>query len=206
MKKVCKAILKIFVCLTIILLGYTALLAYPEPLFSRSATYHGITFYSESAVSSDLSDIALAVNRRLATSELYDSASKQRIFIVERHWLWLLLNGPYHRAIGRNVELTNAILIPSLDAAAQTICHFDNRCVGAVNILAHEATHTLVQRHIGVVRLWKLPWWQREGYAEYIGSDRATRSEAPETYKQAAYAWKELLEDHGLSFDEVLRT
>jgi hypothetical protein len=141
---------------------------------------------------------------RVGAAELYDWRVEQRVFIVDRPWLWTLLNGPYRQAIARNVELSDAILIPRLDIAAREIVHFDGRRAGAVNVLAHEAVHTLVRRRIGRLRLWRLQWWQKEGYAEYIASAAASESEAPARYRDAALAWKYLLEQRRLSFDQVL--
>ena len=115
------------------------------------------------------------------------------------------MNGPYRRAIARNVELGNPILVPHIDVERQQITHFDGRHARAVNILTHEAVHTLVERRIGLLRLWRLQWWQKEGYAEYIASAAATDSEAPRQYRDAAFAWKYLLEQRHLSFDQVIK-
>lgn len=189
----------------LVCIAYVALLAHPEPLFSYSASFSNITFYSRSPISPQVASIASAVAQRLATSELYDPALRQRVFIVDRPWLWNLLNGPYRRAIARNVEFGNAILIPKLDVSQQLITHFDGRSAGAVAILTHEAVHTLVERRIGVLRLWRLQWWQKEGYAEYVASRGGTESEAPVRYRLAAERWKYLLETEHLTFDQIIK-
>lgn len=62
-----------------------------------------------------------------------------------------------------------------------------------------------MQRRIGLLKLWRLPWWQREGYPEYIASERGTRSDAPRAYRDAARRWKYFLEQRGMTFDEVVR-
>jgi hypothetical protein len=184
---------------------YVAMLAYPEPFFSYSASFGNITFYSRSPISPQVAAIASAVVKRLVTSEIYDSTLRQRVFIVDRPWLWNLLNGPYRRAIARNVEIGNAILIPRLDVSRQVITHFDGRSTGAVAVLTHESVHTLVQHRIGILRLWRLRWWQKEGYPEYIAIGRGTQSEAPVRYRQAAEKWKYLLETEHLTFDQIIK-
>ena len=63
---------------------YLFLLAHPEPLFACSVTYSNITFFSHSPLSPQIADVASAVAQRLATSELYDPAVKQRVFIVDQ--------------------------------------------------------------------------------------------------------------------------
>jgi hypothetical protein len=62
-----------------------------------------------------------------------------------------------------------------------------------------------VQRRVGVLRVWRLAWWQREGYPEYVAGGEQGRPGAPERYRQAARIWKYLLEDRKLTFDQVIR-
>jgi hypothetical protein len=186
-------------------LAYLILLAFPEPLFACSVTYSNFTFYSHSPLPEKTSALASAVAERLAACELYDASVAQRIFVVDRPALWNLLNGPYRRAMARNVELRNSILVPSLDVESGVIRHFDGRESEAVGILVHETVHTLVQRRLGVLRVWQLAWWQREGYSEYIAGGAEARPAAPARYRQAARIWKHLLEDRHLTFDQVIR-
>jgi hypothetical protein len=204
-KRILKATAKASGIFFLVCAVYLLLLAHPGPLFSCSVTYSNITFCSHSPLSPQIANLASAINQRLSTSELYDPAVKQRVFIVDQSWLWTLLNGPYRGAIARNVEIGNPTLVPHLDVERQVITHFDGRHAGALNILTHEAIHTLVKRRIGLLRLWRLQWWQREGYPEYIASARATHSEAPREYQDAAGAWKYLLEQRHLSFDQVVK-
>jgi hypothetical protein len=193
-----------FSAILLVCIVYLGLLAHPEPLFSYSARFTNITFYSGSPISPQIGLIASAVVKRLVTSEIYDSTLRQRVFIVDRPWLWNLLNGPYRRAIARNVEIGNAILVPRLDVPRQVITHFDGRSTGAVAVLTHESVHTLVEHRIGLLRLWRLQWWQKEGYAEYVASRGGTESEAPDRYRRAAERWKYLLETEHLTFDQVI--
>lgn len=184
--------------------AYLALLVHPEPLFAHVVTQQGIRFYSTRPLPAGTAELAREVDRRLRTSELYDRRVVQRVFVVDRPWLWNLLNGPYRRAIARNVDFGNAILVPTLDVARGRIRHFDGREADAASILTHESVHTLVQRRLGVLRTWGLPRWEREGYPEYIASDRGTRSEGPLEYRLAARRWKELIEGEHRTFAQVV--
>jgi hypothetical protein len=73
-----------------------------------------------------------------------------------------------------------------------------------VNVLAHEAMHTYLGRRVGLLATWRLPWWKKEGYAEYVASAGLADSEAPPRYQEAARAWRHLLIDAGWSFDQVI--
>ena len=70
----------------------------------------------------------------VASAEIYDPAIRHRVFIVNSPTLWLLLNGPYRHAMARNVEIGNAIFVPSLDIEKRAIVHFDGRQGRAVNV------------------------------------------------------------------------
>ncbi len=185
---------------------YILLLAFPEPLFSHSLTSSGITFYSRTPLPARAETLALAVREKISRAALNDPSVRHRVFIVNSPVLWALLNGPYRRAIARNVEIRNSILVPTLDWTSLDIVHFDGRRAPAVGILAHEITHTLVQRRIGLLAVWRLPWWKREGYAEYVGADSGNASVAPPAYQRAMLHWKALLEQRHLGVEEILRT
>ena len=204
MKKVLKAVMKILGAVLLVMGAYLLLLAHPEPLFSYSVTYSNITFSSDSPLSPEIAEIASAVNEIASNSELYDAHIKQRVFVIDKPWLWTFFNGPYRRAMARNFELGNSIFVPQLNVASQQIRHFDGRQADAANLLAHEVVHTLVQKRIGLIALWRLQWWQKEGYPEYIAS-KTGQSEAPLPYQKAVLVWKCLLDKHHLTFEDVIK-
>jgi len=150
--------------------SYVLLLRFPEPVFAHSEFHRGITFYSRSPLPSGLDAIAEDVVARLSVSPLYRVETRHRIFITESPALYALFNGPYRRAMARNVEIGHAIFVPRLDV---------------------------------VIASWRLPWWKREGYPEYIGSRGGTELDSPPAYRNAALRWKELL-DRGVPFDTVI--
>jgi hypothetical protein len=184
--------------------AYLLVLVFPEPLFAHSLTAGHFTFRSPTPIDPGISAIVADVESRLSRSEIYDANVHHRVFIVEDPTLWSFLNGPYRRAMARNVEIGYAILVPRLDVKNRAIVHFDGRHAGAVNILAHEATHTYLGRRFGALATWRLPWWKREGYAEYVASGGLVDSEAPAGYQQAARVWRHLLIEAGWTFERVI--
>lgn len=199
-------ILKTLALLAAVAALYLGLLAFPEPLFPIATAHASITFRTRTPLDSlAVRRIAGGVLARVSESELYDPSLRHRIFVLGDRRLWALFNGPYQGAIARNFELGNGIFIPQLDTRDDRIVHFDGRSTDVIGILAHEIAHTLMERNVGL-RYWRLPWWKREGYPEYIGSARATRLDSPPRYREAALAWKHLLEDRRMTFAQIIQS
>ena len=118
--------------------------------------------------------------------------------------------------MARNYELGNPIYLPALSSDAERVVHFDGREEATASILAHEATHTLVQHAIGLLAGWRLPWWKKEGYAEHVGSGRLRAhrvksaqspfdsSPVPGAYDRARRFWQYLIEERGMTFREII--
>ncbi len=92
--------------------------------------------------------------------------------------------------------------------------------------MAHEATHTDVQRVAGGMRaLWRLSFWQKEGYAEVVGHGdslsatgalallrsardgkvvRTAGDTVPRHYFEAELFWRYLMQIRGRSPAELL--
>ena len=183
--------------------SYVVLLLFPEPVFAHSESHRGITFYSRTPLPSGLDAIAEDVVARLSISPLYRAEARHRVFITESPALYALFNGPYRRAMARNVEIGHAIFVPRLDVASGRLMHFDGRSTPAAAVLAHEIMHTFVTERVGLIASWRLPWWKREGYPEYIGSRGGTELDSPPAYRNAALRWKDLLE-RGVPFDTII--
>jgi hypothetical protein len=183
--------------------AYAVLLVFPEPVFAYSETHGDITFYSRSPLPPGASSIAEDVVSRLSASPLYAAGVRHRVFITDSPFLYAFFNGPYRRAIARNVEIGHAIFVPRLDPGSGRISHFDGRSTRAAPVLAHEIMHTFVTDRVGLLASWRLPWWKREGYPEYIGSRGAAEFDSPPAYREAALRWKRLL-DAGLTFDHII--
>jgi hypothetical protein len=204
---------------------YGLLLAFPEPLFGYRLDEHPFIVYSRAPISHGAVATELReAGRRLGQSEIRRHGPRHRVFVTGSPFLYRLLNGPYTGGMARNVELTHAILLPKLEAEKGLVVHFDGRTAALAEILAHEATHTFVQERVGFLRALRLPFWKKEGYAEYVGLDfppaavlaQALVSSAgstvelpdgtlhPRRYLEAAAVWAHFHEIRRESFDEIL--
>jgi hypothetical protein len=185
---------------------YLLALAFPEPLFAYSLAHGNFRVYSRHPVDLGVREILDEVNRRLSRSEINVAALTHRVFILDTPAWNSFFNGPFRAAMGRNCEIRNAIFIPRLDARSGRVAHFDGRTAEAAAILAHECVHTLVQRRLGLIHVWRLPFWKKEGYAEFIGVNEARSDPEPEPYRRARLRWMALLEREGQTFDQVMQS
>jgi hypothetical protein len=181
---------------------YALVLAFPQPLFSSVVVDANIRLYGREPFQGSAHGLLTEVQSRVAKSGIYDASVRQRVFVTGTPAWYSFFNGPYRVAMARNCELGNAIFLPRLDLQRRQVVHFDGRTADAADILAHEMTHTLMQRRLGLLRVWRLPWWKREGYASYIGNTESAPE--PERYRQARLRWAYLIEVRHLTFDQVI--
>ena len=208
-----------------IIVVYGFLLAFPEPLFACKVEYKNFRVYSREPLDSRIKPALDTVEARLAVSELNDPRLTHRVFVCGTPAWNAFFNGPSRQAMGHNFELHNSIFVPMMDLDRSMITHFDGRVSELPWILAHEMTHTLVQKRIGLRKLWSLPFWKKEGYAEYIGSGHpvalkdgvrllettqggaiqvSARQWVPRHYFEAEMLWTYLLDVRRLRFDQVM--
>jgi hypothetical protein len=206
------------------LVVYALLLAFPEPLFAHRIEQGSFVLYSRGPLRRELvAPRLLLAEARLERAEIHHRGESHRVFVTGSKTLYRLVNGPYYAAIARNVELGNAIFLPNLDPEAARVVHFDGRFAPLEEILAHEAIHTIVQERLGLARAIRLPFWKKEGYAQYVALDffplasgvSALRSAdehptleggsaVPRHYLEAAVVWAHRISVKHESFDEII--
>lgn len=147
---------------------YVAVLAFPEPLFSHELRSDRVTVYSRRPLEHDLLRWVDSSLHRLEGSAIDDPTVGFRIFELASPSWNRFFNGPHARSMARHSELGGNIFVPSFDVPAGSIRHFDGRSGPIIAILAHEMTHRLMQHRLGVLATLRLPWWKREGYAEFV--------------------------------------
>jgi hypothetical protein len=202
----------------IMIAAYATLLAYPEPLFAHTYSYKNFVVYSNDPLDDRVRAQLDVVSQRLAKSELNDPSIVHRVFVAGSPRLYTFLNGPYRGAMGRNYEFHNSIFVPRLDLASGNVVHFDGTAAPIAAILAHEMTHTLSQKRLGLIKSWQTPSWKKEGYAEYIGNPRTESLiedlqildsagdgfAVPKRYFEAAILWRYLADIRKMSFGEIM--
>lgn len=197
---------------------YGIALAFPEPLFGHRLQSSAIELFSRRPFESELGKCFAEPLARAQASEIFDSSVRFRIFELGSAGWNRFFNGPYAGAMARHSELGGNIFVPTIDSRRCLVEHFDGRQASIAVVIAHEMVHRLMQERLGVVRVWRLPWWKREGYAEFVaerdtvplaervarlGTDRRD-TRYPTRLLEALIAVRYLKEVKHLSFDEFI--
>jgi hypothetical protein len=142
------------------------------------------------------------------------------IYLTDGGWRWRVLarqpfgGGPF----AETRAFSTAVIVNSAELAADRVRN--GRAVGGVRtlsgVIAHEATHLMVNRRIGPVAAQLLPAWKREGLADVVAREtslsdadarrlRAAGESHPALpyYDGARRVRAEL--DRGVSIDALLR-
>lgn len=157
-------------------LGYWALLACPDLLFSYYTQRGRLELFSDQPFDSARAQALLAnVDARLAKSSLNDT-NTHRIFICNADWRQHFLFNYAYGAGGVNFyPLTRNVFIRNADVDTGTVYGASGKPAEYPRTLAyfaaHEIGHTLTGEYLGISHLWnwRLPVWIREGTADYIG-------------------------------------
>ncbi len=214
--------------IVVVLLAYVAVLARPEMLFTYRRDRGGVSIYSRVPLDSRIDASLDSALDRLARGPLHEAAERHRLFIAGGPRLYAFFTGPGRRAMAKNFELGNSIFLPMVDLRTASVVHFDGRREPLAAIVAHETAHTELQRAVGgVFRLWRLPFWKKEGYSEYVFYDaplelrrgyellRSTTTgvierqpgmRIPAQYLQAELFWRYLLEERHMTVKQVVES
>ncbi|MGE3511371.1 MAG: hypothetical protein AB7N65_21080 [Vicinamibacterales bacterium] len=212
----------------IVAVSYLLVLRFPQPLFAHTHAAGDFVLHSAVAIpDAVVARVLEAATALIRHSEFYDPRERHMVFVTGAPWRHRLFNGPNTAGLARNSEIGERIFVPQLEPATAEVVHFDGRRAPAAPILAHEVTHTYVRRQVGLLSSLRLPFWQREGYGEYIAFRdpatlparirRLTTSSVPSAYVNAAgvsvprpyyeagVVWEYLLDVEGRSAAQVLR-
>jgi hypothetical protein len=159
--------------LTPLAFAYLALLAYPRPLFAHS--HHGafIVLRSDEPIPTEAGHVLALAEAKVRRSPLFEPAREYDVYLCANHWRWWLLSGGNTRSGAVTLPVTGSVIVRAAHVAR-------NRAVQASGqeapgertldyLIAHEVTHAMTGRFLGVLAMRRLPAWAREGYADYVG-------------------------------------
>ena len=226
------AIVRAFKPVRILLLGpalfllYATLLCFPQPFFRFSARAESLVLRSDAPFPDAAAKHVLELaTKKLARSPLYSGSGPYNVLVCNARWRQKLFFNREYGAGGVAYPFTSNVFLR--DARIQ-----DDRLISPRGtpvpgdrtldyFIAHEITHQLTGRALGLLRYYQLPQWVREGYADYVGKGdsfdykqarRAFLSAAPEMdWKKSGLYWRfhllvaYLLDHQRWSVDRLLR-
>ena len=162
--------------LALLCVSYVVLLRFPQFLFAYTVRIDGLALHSDRPFppAAGIRVLRLAAEK-LRRSPLYFVRAHHDIYVCNSHWRQVLffnkdfgVGGAAPYPLTTNVFLRDAhieddrLIGPSGNQVAgdRTLDYF----------FAHEVTHQLTGRAIGLLPYFRLPQWVREGYADYVGN------------------------------------
>ena len=153
-----------------------AALAYPEPFFAYHTALGRLTLYSDRPFDAARVQTILAqVEARLRTSPL-DTGAPHAIFVANSDWRQRLFMNVAYGAGGVNFyPITDNVFLRDSRIERDELIRPDGTPAESPRsftyFAGHEIGHSLTGAHLGAAHLWnwRLPQWEREGYADYVG-------------------------------------
>lgn len=203
---------------------YIILIAFPNFLFGYSLKSQNFNVYSTKPLQYiQLLTILEQARGNLSVSEIYDSTITHDIYLCNDYTLYAFLAPLSRHAFACNYPLINNIFVAKIDLNKNEAYINQNEGQSTRKLhelIAHETTHTLIEKQIGFWKYRTMPVWKNEGYAEYIGYNRLKawmeareylalnrKEDHPEAlYRKYHYAVTYLKEVEKMSFDEIITT
>ena len=200
---------------------YLTFIAYPNLLFGHTFKYHNFNVHSTKAFGDNIQTILDEAEKHLSASELYDKHLTQNIYLCNGYTLYSFLAPLSRKAFACNYPLINIIFIANCNIEkneAYKNNEQDSYTRQLSELIAHEITHTLIEKKLGFWKYRVLTNWKHEGYCEYIGYNNADAlkdakqflathkddNSGRAIYRKYYYAVTFLKEAEKMTFDEII--
>jgi len=154
-----------------LLMVYCLVLFFPGPLFAHKVEYRQFRIYSHDPIDSQVYGLLDVVSTKLDRSDIKTTGRIHKLFVCKSPTEFAFF-APHRRdAAAINYQLGHNIFIRSANIRenfAGEPGHFGSTITW---IATHEIVHTLEQDSLGLRGALALPFWKREGYAEYIAEE-----------------------------------
>lgn len=137
--------------------------------------------YSETPLTvASLRPVLARAEARVATSPIFKEPLGTRIFLTDGGWRWQILALTSSGAVGVTRPwsdlVSDAVILNRSDVRRDTVTgKYATRSLSGV--IAHERTHIMVRRHLGLVAGIRLPRWISEGYADHVAGESTLTAE-----------------------------
>jgi hypothetical protein len=153
--------------------GYLVLVLFPYPLFAHRLEYRQFDVCSTEPIPAEIGAVLDRAAERLAASEIEDAGLRHRIFLCNGYRLFALFAPTSRHSFGNAAWFSGHIFVANADIAADQAIRDTpiNSRRSLSGTIAHECTHRLIERRVGLLKSLTLPRWKKEGYCEVIARE-----------------------------------
>jgi len=204
----------------VLLLLYAGLHAFPQVLFAHSVSAEGITIYSRHPLPRETTQRISEIAALVARSELAVPGRQEKVFLCNSPWVFRLFCPRSSGAFGAAISVTDHVFVAQADltsnVARRTAPNYNTRAFSP--LVAHEITHGLIRKRLGLIWAFRLPDWVDEGFCEYVAGEGSFPEDeglrllaAGERHPSSAFRYfvyrqmvTYLIDRRGLSFPQVV--
>jgi hypothetical protein len=185
--------------------------------------YKNFHIQSTEPIDNKIISILDEAEAKLSLSEIYDSTLQHDIYLCNNFGLYTLLAPLSRRAFACNYPLFNNIFVAEIDLPKNEAYKNnpnDSYSREISSLIAHEISHTFIEKRLGFWKFRTLSPWKNEGYSEYVGLGRRELSDEDKEfigihqnnkkpgidYHKYYIAANYLVGFKQLSFDELMAT
>ncbi|MBA3784455.1 MAG: hypothetical protein H0X15_02795 [Acidobacteria bacterium] len=185
MKKISKAIVKIFVAFLLIVIVYLIMISFPQVFFNSRQFENLKVYHHGNADVTTASEKALA---KIKKSSLYNPNSEYEVFLTDSDAEHTFFTSIWRGSYGVYLLFANGNIFirPSLIEQDRLIKPDGNLVAEDRPLnyfIAHEVAHAMEYEKLGFSKYNALNQWVREGIADHIGRDKFDFDEMLENYR-----------------------
>ena len=144
-------------------------------LYRNHISYKQFNIYSDIEINDNIYGILDDIEEMLMTSEIYDKSLNFKIFISSDFKPYSIFCPSLKDAFAATYPIINYIFISKTDIENNLVrrdATEDNER-SLCSVIAHEATHKLIENEIGIKANKNLQNWKKEGYCEYVSGENS---------------------------------
>jgi hypothetical protein len=202
---------------------YLTLIVNPGCLFAHTFRYKNFSIHSTRPFPGNIKNMLDEAEYKVSAAEINNNDVTHHIYLCNNFKLYTFFAPLSRKAFACNYPFINNIFIANSDVEKNESYKNDTQDVYSrplSTLIAHEATHTLIEKKTGTLKYRMLSTWKNEGYCDYIGygpeSDIQKTRELFKTigndgkpgtaYKKYFFAVNYLMTVKKMTFEELLAT
>ncbi len=202
---------------------FIVLVIFPNlTVYHHKVIYKNFRIYSDKEIDDNIYSILDKVEKKLSRSEIYNERVKYRMFLSSSIKLYAAFVPGQKDAFAAAFPIFRNIFVSQTDVKNNKVYRntVEDNERSLSSVLAHEATHILIEKKIGIGGNRKLASWKKEGYCEYISIDdplnmmnafntvysSGNHGSSSFSYLKFRLLVTYLLDEKGYSFQEMVET